>query len=211
MFTGIVEELGTVVAIEPDGDSVRLRVRGPLVTTDAACGASIAVNGVCLTVTDRTAPGDGTFTADVMGETLQRTSLGALRPGDPVNLERAMPAGGRFGGHVVQGHVDGVGRVLERTPAERWHTVRFGVPPELARYLATKGSVTVDGVSLTVVEVSPPAEPEPWFTVGLVPTTLAATTLGAAEPGSSVNIEVDVLAKYTERLNAFAASGSNDV
>ncbi|GAB2682971.1 riboflavin synthase [Thalassiella azotivora] len=204
MFTGIVEELGTVVSVEPESDSARLTVRGPLVTSDATHGASIAVNGVCLTVTDaEPADGDGTFTVDVMAETLRRSSLAGLRPGDPVNLERAMAADGRFGGHVVQGHVDGVGRVVERVPGERWHTVRFAVPAGLARYLVEKGSVTVDGVSLTVVQVSPPGEAEPWFTVGLIPTTLAATTLGTRGPGDPVNLEVDVLAKYVERISAF--------
>jgi riboflavin synthase len=205
MFTGIVEELGTVVSVDQDGDVARLRIRGPLVTSDAVHGASIAVNGVCLTVTDDDASErDGTFTVDVMGETLNRTSLGALDPGDAVNLERAMRADGRFGGHVVQGHVDGVGRVLERTAGKRWEAVRFAVAPKLARYVVEKGSVTVDGVSLTVIDVSPPQEPEPWFTVGLIPTTLEATTLGAAQPGLRVNLEVDVLAKYVERINAFA-------
>jgi riboflavin synthase len=202
VFTGIVEELGTVVAVEPDVDSARLTVRGELVTRDAVHGASIAVNGVCLTVTDDAPAGD-TFTADVMAETLRRSSLGALSPGDRVNLERAMPADGRFGGHVVQGHVDGVGHVLERIPGERWHTVRFAVPASLARYLVEKGSVTVDGASLTVAAVSAPDDPEPWFTVGLIPTTLAATTLGTADVGAPVNIEVDVLAKYVERIRAF--------
>lgn len=205
MFTGLVEELGTVVAIEPQGDSARLTVTGPLVTSDAVHGSSIAVNGVCLTVTDD-APSDGVFTVDVMAETLSRSSLGALRPGDRVNLERAVPAYGRLGGHVVQGHVDGVARVVERTAGTHWHTVRFTVGVQLARYLVEKGSVTVDGVSLTVVAVGDPGESEPWFTVGLIPTTLAATTLGAAEVGTVVNIEVDVLAKYVERIAAFSPS-----
>lgn len=205
MFTGLVEELGTVVAVDPRGDSARLTVRGPLVTGDAVHGSSIAVNGVCLTVTDD-APSDGVFTVDVMAETLRRSSLGALHAGDRVNLERAVPADGRLGGHVVQGHVDGVARVVERTPGTHWHTVRFAVPVQLARYLVEKGSVTVDGVSLTVVAVSEPEEPEPWFTVGLIPTTLAATTLGAAVVGTVVNIEVDVLAKYVERIAAFSPS-----
>ena len=206
MFTGIVEELGTVVSVDHLADSARLRVHGPVVTADAVHGASIAVNGVCLTVTDDVSDGspDGTFAVDVMAETLQRSSIGGLGAGDRVNLERAMPADGRFGGHVVQGHVDGVGRVLERVPGERWHTVRFAVPAGLARYLVEKGSVTVDGVSLTVVAVSPPGEPDPWFTVGLIPTTLAATTMGLADPGTPVNLEVDVLAKYVERITAFA-------
>jgi riboflavin synthase len=198
MFTGIVEELGEVVAIDATADSARLTVRGPLVTADARHGDSIAVNGVCLTVTDDA--GDGTFTADVMRESLDRTTLGSLRPGDPVNLERAVRVDGRLGGHVVQGHVDGVGRVLERTPGERWETVRFAVPAALARYVAEKGSVAVDGVSLTVAGVD-----DEEFTVGLIPTTLAATTLGRARPGTPVNLEVDVLAKYVERLMGGAA------
>ncbi len=209
MFTGIVEELGTVVRLQRLADSARLTVHGRLVTTDAVHGASIAVNGVCLTVTDDLAPGnrhdrrDGTFTVDVMAETLDRSVLGDLAPGDPVNLERAMPADGRFGGHLVQGHVDGVGHVVDRVPGGRWETVRVAVPARLARYLAEKGSVAVDGVSLTVVEVDDAVEPS--FTVGLIPTTLAATTLGRAVPGTPLNIEVDVVAKYTERLLAGGA------
>jgi riboflavin synthase len=206
VFTGLVEELGTVVAVEPMGDSARLTVSGVLVTSDAVHGSSIAVNGVCLTVADD-APSDGVFTVDVMAETLRRSSLGSLRAGDRVNLERAVPADGRLGGHVVQGHVDGVARVAERMAGTHWDTVLFTVPQALARYLVEKGSVTVDGVSLTVVAVSDPGDPEPWFTVGLIPTTLAATTLGTAEVGTAVNIEVDVLAKYVERIAAFAASG----
>lgn len=209
MFTGLVEEVGTVVAVEPEGDSARLTVSGVLVTSDAVRGSSIAVNGVCLTVTDD-APSDGAFTVDVMAETLRRSSLGSLRAGDRVNLERAVPADGRLGGHVVQGHVDGVARIAERISGTQWDTVRFAVPRSLARYLVEKGSVTVDGVSLTVVAVSDPGDPQPWFTVGLIPTTLAATTLGTAEVGTGVNIEVDVLAKYVERIAAFAASDERD-
>jgi riboflavin synthase len=196
MFTGIVEELGKVAAVELATDSAQLHIHGPLVTDGVAHGDSIAVNGVCLTVTEHQ---DGSFVADVMRETLTRTTLGALETGRPVNLERAVPVGGRLGGHVVQGHVDGVGRVLERVPGERWETVRFGVPQDLARYIAEKGSIAVDGVSLTVAGVDDDS-----FTVGLIPTTLAATTLGQAEPGTEVNLEVDVLAKYVERLLAGA-------
>jgi riboflavin synthase len=192
VFTGIVEELGEVVAVDPQSDAVRLTVRGPLVVSDATNGASIAVNGVCLTVVERT---DDTFTADVMAETLQRTSLGSLRPGSSVNLERPVTLADRLGGHLVQGHVDGTGQLLDRTPGERWEVVRVSVPPTLARYVVEKGSVTVDGVSLTVVAVGPD-----WFTVSLVPTTLAVTTLGRTPVGGTVNLEVDVVAKYVEKL-----------
>ncbi|MGN6331781.1 MAG: riboflavin synthase [Motilibacteraceae bacterium] len=193
MFTGIVEELGEVVAIEPlSDDSARLTLRGQLVTSDAAHGDSICVNGVCLTVVD---VADGAFTADVMKETLSRSSLGELVPGGPVNLERALAANGRFGGHVVQGHVDGTGQILSRTPAEHWELVRVSLPEQLNRYVVEKGSITVDGVSLTVAVVD-----EESFTVSLIPTTLALTTLGRKQPGEHVNLEVDVLAKYVEKL-----------
>jgi riboflavin synthase len=203
MFTGIVEELGEVVTVDASGtDSARITLRGPLVTEGARHGDSIAVNGVCLTVTDFST---AQFTADVMRETLDRTTLGALQAGDAVNLERAVPLDGRLGGHVVQGHVDGVGRVLGRVPGDRWETVRFAVPAGLARYVAEKGSVAVDGVSLTVASVDDAADGGSSFTVGLIPTTLAATTLGRAQPGTPVNLEVDVLAKYVERLLGGAA------
>ncbi|MEE1929004.1 riboflavin synthase [Streptomyces sp. TRM 70351] len=192
MFTGIVEELGEVTAIEPLGDSSRLTLRGPLVTQDARHGDSIAVNGVCLTVVDTL---DGTFTADVMAETLGRTSLGALTEGARVNLERPMELGGRLGGHLVQGHVDGTGTIAARTPGEHWELVRVSLPPQLARYVVGKGSITVDGVSLTVVETG-----DDWFTISLIPTTLDLTTLGVKRTGDPVNLEVDVLAKYVERL-----------
>ena len=194
MFTGIVEELGTVTAIERGTDSARLTVHGPVVTEDAEHGASIAVNGVCLTVTEH---GEGEFTVDVMAETLRRSSLGALDVGDRVNLERAMAASSRFGGHVVQGHVDGTATITAREPGDRWEVVRFTLPADLAPYLVEKGSVTVDGVSLTVVDVEDDA-----FSVSLIPTTLALTTLGAKGVGDPVNLEVDVLAKYVERLLA---------
>lgn len=194
MFTGIVEELGEVVALEPGADSARLTLHGPLVTSDAVHGASIAVNGVCLTVVEHT---DDAFTVDVMAETLNRSSLGALRRGDRVNLERAMAAGGRFGGHVVQGHVDGTATILERVPGDRWEVVRFSLPADLARYVVEKGSITVDGVSLTVASVDDDS-----FTVSLIPTTLGLTTLGHKAVGDPVNLEVDVLAKYVERLMA---------
>jgi riboflavin synthase len=192
MFTGIVEELGWVSAVESGEDSARLRLRGPMVTSDARHGASIAVNGVCLTVVEH---GGDEFSVDVMAETLRRSSLGALRPGDRVNLERAMPANGRFGGHVVQGHVDGIAEVLDRVPGDRWEVVRFSLPADLVRYVVEKGSITVDGVSLTVASVD-----DAGFTVSLIPTTLALTTLGHKGVGDLVNLEVDVLAKYVERL-----------
>ncbi|MEV4497984.1 riboflavin synthase [Micromonospora arborensis] len=193
MFTGIVEELGEIVRVTPTaGDSALVAVRGPLVTSDARHGDSIAVNGVCLTVVE---VADGTFTADVMGETLRRSALGALRPGDPVNLERAAALGSRLGGHLVQGHVDGVGELISREPAEQWETVRFRLPTALSRYVVEKGSITIDGVSLTVAEVGADQ-----FAVGLIPTTLKLTTLGAKAAGDPVNLEVDVLAKYVERL-----------
>lgn len=196
MFTGIVEELGRVVEVTRlAGDSARVVISGPTVTSDARPGDSIAVNGVCLTAV--TLDG-GTFSADVMAETLTRSSLGSLEPGDPVNLERPMSAEGRFGGHIVQGHVDGVGRIRARRSSENWEVVEIDLPPALARYLVEKGSITVDGVSLTVVEVLD--DPSPWFSVSLIPTTLAGTTLGTREVGEPVNLEVDVIAKYVERL-----------
>ena len=192
MFTGIVEELGTIVRLDRGTDSARLTVQGQLVTSDATHGASIAVNGVCLTVVEHA---DGEFTVDVMAETLSRSSLGSLRPGDRVNLERAMAAGGRFGGHVVQGHVDGTAQILERVPGDRWELVRLSLPATLARYVVEKGSITVDGVSLTVASIDDTS-----FTVSLIPTTLDLTTLGHKGIGDLVNLEVDVLAKYVERL-----------
>ena len=195
MFTGIVEEQGHIEAIADLGDSIRLTVRGPLVVSDAGHGDSIAVNGCCLTVMGQT---DDTFDADVMKESLDKTSLGDLVVGDAVNLERAMPAGARLGGHIVQGHVDGTGRILDRTPSEHWELVRISLEPGIAKYLVNKGSVTVDGTSLTVVEVVD--DPQPWFSVSLIPTTLEDTTLGAKRPGDRVNLEVDILAKYVERL-----------
>jgi riboflavin synthase len=202
MFTGIIAEQGKVLSVERDGDtSATLRLHAPESTAGLAHGGSIAVNGVCLTATDI----DGTdFSVDVMGETLIRSTIGGLAAGDPVNLERCVPAGGRLDGHVVQGHVDGVGELLEREALGNWDRLRFAVPAPLARYIAEKGSIAVDGVSLTVTAVSPASEPAPWFEVGLIPTTLAETGLGAKSVGSRVNLEVDVLAKYTERLLAFA-------
>ena len=192
MFTGIIEELGTIETIEDQGDAVRLTVRGPLVVGDAGLGDSIAVNGCCLTVARN---GGDTFTSDVMRETLSKTSLGALVPGAQVNLERAVTANARLGGHIVQGHVDGTGSVVRREPSEHWEVVEISLPAELSRYLVDKGSITVDGVSLTVVSVDAHS-----FTVSLIPETLARTTLGTRQPGDLVNLEVDVIAKYVERL-----------
>ena len=196
MFTGIVEELGEVLGIDDLGDSARLTLRGPLVTSDARHGDSIAVNGVCLTVVD--VLGDR-FTADVMAETLHRSSLGALAAGSPVNLERAAAVNSRLGGHIVQGHVDGTGQVISRAPSEHWDVVRISLPPGLSRYVVEKGSITVDGVSLTVSAIGDD-EGGDWFEVSLIPTTLGLTTLGGAAPGTRVNLEADVIAKYVERL-----------
>lgn len=197
MFTGIVEELGEVVEVTPlPDDALRLRVAGPLVTSDAIPGASIAVNGVCLTVTSLE---DGTFAADVMRETLERSSLRGVAPGQRVNLERPVTLAARLGGHLVQGHVDGVGTVLGREPSEHWEVVRIGLPEHLWRYVVEKGSIAVDGVSLTVAGVGG-GPGERWFSVSLIPTTLDATTLGRCEVGEPVNLEADVIAKYVERL-----------
>lgn len=194
MFTGIIEELGEVATIDHQVDSVVLTLHGPTVTADARPGDSIAVNGVCLTVVDAA---DGRFSADVMAETLEHTALGGLRPGAPVNLERALSAAGRFGGHIVQGHADTTTTVLRRAPGERWDVVTFALPDEIAPYVVHKGSITIDGVSLTVSAVTADE-----FEVSLIPETLARTTLGQRTPGERVNLEVDVLAKYVERLLA---------
>ncbi|WP_406279420.1 riboflavin synthase [Embleya sp. NBC_00896] len=198
MFTGIVEELGEIVAIERLADSARITIRGPVVTTGARHGDSIAVNGVCLTVVDdKVDPAEAVFTADVMQETLDKSSLGALAAGSRVNLERPMVLGGRLGGHLVQGHVDGTGEILARTPGEEWEIVEIALPAHLARYVVDKGSITVDGISLTVVEAHDAS-----FTVSLIPTTLALTTLGVKAVGDPVNLEVDIIAKYVERLGS---------
>jgi riboflavin synthase len=206
VFTGIVEEVGTVVARDDQGDAARLRIRAAKVLEDVALGDSISVSGVCLTVTDVE---DGVWGTDVMAETLRRSSLGEAAAGGRVNLERAVTAHTRLGGHMVQGHVDGVGTVLSRTPSEHWEVVRIELPRELSRYVVEKGSIAVDGVSLTVSAVSDVgaggvgedgADPAPWFEVSLIPTTLRETTLGERTPGSPVNLEVDVIAKYVERL-----------
>ncbi|MET8943810.1 riboflavin synthase [Streptomyces sp. NPDC004542] len=200
MFTGIVEELGEVTAVEDLGDASRFRLRGPVVTEGAKHGDSIAVNGVCLTVVDH--EGDE-FTADVMAETLNRSSLGALSAGSRVNLERPTAVGARLGGHIVQGHVDGTGQILERKPSDHWEIIKIALPADLTRYVVEKGSVTVDGISLTVVDAGPD-----YFTVSLIPTTLALTTLGFKEPGDPVNLEVDIVAKYVERLLAAGQGGA---
>ena len=192
MFTGIVEELGEVVELTWKGEGARLAIRGPVVTADAAHGDSIAVNGVCLTVVENL--GD-VFTTEVMKESFDRSSLGGLGVGDRVNLERAVKVSDRLGGHIVQGHVDGVAAITERVPGDLWETVRFTLPGDLARYVVEKGSITVDGISLTVTEIS-----ENHFAVSLIPTTLELTTLGRKGVGDKVNIEVDIVAKYIEKL-----------
>lgn len=194
MFTGIIEELGQVADLVRLTDSARLRIRTRLPLHDVALGASVAVNGVCLTLVERDQDG---FTADVMAETLSRSTLGDLAPGDPVNLERALPAGGRLDGHIVQGHVDGTGTIIARDPGERWEVVTVALPDDLARYVAEKGAIAVDGTSLTVTAVT---DDPPTFQVALIPETLARTTLGKAGIGTAVNLEVDVIAKYVERL-----------
>ena len=203
MFTGIVEELGRVVRLETVEDSARLTVEAPTVTQDVSLGDSVSVNGCCLTVT---AVHGSTFTADLMAETLTRTTLGSQAPGDPVNLERALRASDRLGGHIVQGHVDATAEVLDHHHGEHWDLLRIGLPQEIARYVAVKGSVALDGVSLTVVNVVDASDVAPVpgagasLSVGLIPETLRRTTLGSRRPGERVNLEVDVMAKYAERL-----------
>jgi riboflavin synthase len=196
VFTGIVEELGEVVGKEDLTDAARFVIRGPVVTSDAGHGDSIAVNGVCLTVVE-VLPG-GEFSADVMAETLDRSSLAQVAVGSRVNLERAAAVNSRLGGHIVQGHVDGTGTVLSRSPSEHWEVVRIGLPQQLARYVVEKGSITVDGISLTVSGLG--RDDTDWFEVSLIPTTRQLTTLGDAPVGTPVNLEVDVIAKYVERL-----------
>ncbi|MGZ4507180.1 MAG: riboflavin synthase [Blastococcus sp.] len=205
MFTGIVEEVGTLVVHEDQSDSAVLRIRAARVLEDVALGDSISVNGVCLTVTGVQPDGDGAgvWSTDVMAETLRRSSLGSVGTGDPVNLERAVTMQTRLGGHMVQGHVDGVGRIVARTPGEHWEVVRVALPPELARYVVEKGSIAVDGISLTVAALAPGR-----FDIAVIPHTLAVTTLGARRAGARVNIEVDVLAKYVERLLTPAREGT---
>lgn len=203
MFTGIVEEIGEVLAVRESAEVVVLTVRGPTVTSDAGHGDSIAVNGVCLTVIDPAGSTGDTFTVELVPETLKRSSLSAVTTGTRVNLERAMPVSGRLGGHIVQGHVDGVATLLRRTPAERSDDLEFSLPRDLARYVVAKGSIAVDGVSLTVAGVT-----DDTFSVALIPTTLECTTLGFREPGDTVNLEVDVVAKYVERLTAGHPGGA---
>lgn len=192
MFTGLIEEIGTVEELMPLGDAVRIAVRAPKVTEDAAPGDSIAVDGVCLTVVDNA---NGTFTADVMRETMDRSRLSTYEAGSEVNLERALAAGQRMGGHIVQGHVDGVAEVVSRTPSEHWEVVRFTLPKQLERYVVEKGSIAVNGTSLTVSAVG-----KGYFEVSLIPTTLRETTAGALAPGDPVNLEVDIVAKYVEKM-----------
>ena len=195
MFTGIVAELGEVAGIERRGDAARLTIRAS--TEGVSPGESIAVNGVCLTVTGIL---DGTFTADVMGETLDRSGLGALALGAPVNLERSVRLADRLGGHLVQGHVDGTGTIISRSPAAHWDQVRISLPASISRYVVHKGSIAVDGISLTVSALGPPGDEDTWFEVCLIPETLKRTTMGTRQPGEVVNLEVDVIAKYVERL-----------
>ena len=196
MFTGIIEEIGEVVGLEHTGDCAVLTLNARTILNDVTHGASISVSGVCLTVTGWTNHDPiGVVGFDVMGETLKRSVIGTLHAGDRVNLERAVRVDSRLGGHIVQGHVDGIGIVVSRTPGDAWESVRFGLPADLAKFVAEKGSVAVDGVSLTVSAVG-----DDWFEVGLIPETLRATTLGDKRPGDPVNLEMDVLAKYVARL-----------
>ncbi len=206
MFTGIIEERGEITAVELSGDGVRVTVRGPRAVSDASHGDSIAVSGVCLTVVDQ---GADWFTADVMQQTLAVTSLGGLAAGTPVNLERALAAHTRLGGHIVRGHGDGTGEVLAVVPGAQWQVVRVSLPAELAPLVVDKGSITVDGVSLTVRAVSDASDPAPWFEVSLIPETLEVTTLGLRRPGDLVNLETDILARHVQRLLAFAAPTSS--
>ncbi|MCH9830341.1 MAG: riboflavin synthase [Actinomycetia bacterium] len=206
MFTGIIETTGSVLSINPTSDSSRITFTAPVVLSDAAIGASIAVNGVCLTVTEFDSDN---FSADLMHETLKRSSLGNLTPGDRVNIERAMPLSGRLGGHIVQGHVDAIATVRSIEPSEDWTLITCDLPTSIARYVVEKGSITVSGVSLTVVQVSEATETAPWFSVSLIPTTLRDTTLGTISVGDHVNLEVDALAKYVERILAFTPAKEN--
>jgi riboflavin synthase len=208
MFTGIIEEVGEVTAVEPSGDGVRLTVRGPKSVSDAGHGDSISVSGVCLTVVGQ---GEDWFTADVMKQTLDMSTLDGVAPGRVVNLERAMAAHGRLGGHIVQGHIDGTGEVLAVRPGAEWQVLRISLPAELAPLVVDKGSIAVDGVSLTVSDASPAPSTgsgtpgQAWFEVSLIPETLAATTLGARAPGDRVNLETDILARHVQRLLSFPA------
>lgn len=203
MFTGIIEEIGEIVAIAPAGDGWRLTVRAPRAAADAVHGESIAVSGVCLTVVGSTAD---TFDTDVMKQTLDVAAIGSASVGTRVNIEKAMPVGARLGGHIVQGHVDGTGEVLEVRPGAQWSVLRISLPADLAPLVVDKGSISIDGTSLTVSAVSVPADPSPWFEVSLIPETLAATTLGGRAVGDRVNLETDILARHVERLLAFRAA-----
>lgn len=203
MFTGIIEELGEVTAVEPAGDGIRLTVLAPNAVSDAGHGDSIAISGVCLTVVDR---GDDWFTADVMKQTLDMSTLADAAAGRRVNVERALAAHARLGGHIVQGHVDGTGEVLQVRPGDQWRVLRISVPAELADLVVDKGSIAVDGVSLTVSAASPAGEPNPWFEVSLIPETLDATTLGERVQGENVNLETDILARHVRRLLAFTTA-----
>lgn len=205
MFTGIVEEIGTVTSVEPSGDGVRLTVHAPVAVSDATHGDSIAVSGVCLTVVEQ---GTDWFTADVMKQTLDMSTLAGVAPGRPVNLERATAAHGRLGGHIVQGHIDGTGEVREVRPGEQWRVVRVGIPAALAPLVVDKGSIAIDGISLTVSAVSAPEESAPWLEVSLIPETLEATTLGSADVGDPVNLETDILARHVQRLFSFSSAAS---
>jgi len=205
MFTGIIEELGSVERIDHSADAARFTIRAPLAVADARHGDSISVSGVCLTVVDRT---DETFTADVMAETLRMSTLSTAAAGTPVNVERAALVGGRLGGHIVQGHIDGTSTLLAVVPGDAWRVLRFSLGRELAPLVTSKGSVAVDGVSLTVSAISPATEADQWFEVSLIPETLTATTLGARTVGEHVNIETDILARHVERMLALAAAES---
>lgn len=216
MFTGLIEEIGEITAVEPIGDSLRLTVRGPKVVSDAHHGDSIQVSGVCLTVTGfggtdtggtdtgGAAEEAGSFTADVMAQSIKMSTLGELKPGDRVNLERAARADSRLGGHIVQGHVDGTAELLRATPGDNWRTLCFALEPGLAPLLVDKGSVTLAGVSLTISAIAEPEEPDPWFEVSLIPETLAATTLGELRPGDRVNVETDIIARHVARMLRFS-------
>ncbi|GAA3897302.1 riboflavin synthase [Microbacterium invictum] len=200
MFTGIIEEQGEVTAVAPAGDGLRLTVRAPLAVSDAGHGDSIAISGVCLTVVDQTPEG---FTADVMKQTLDMTTLGRVGAGTRVNVERAMAAHGRLGGHIVQGHVDGTGEVLEVRPGAQWRVIRVGMPASLAPLIVDKGSVALEGVSLTVSATSAADARTHWFEVSLIPETLEVTTLGVLAAGDRVNLETDILARHVQRMLAF--------
>lgn len=205
MFTGIIEEIGEIVDIAPSGDGIRLSLRAPGAVVGVRHGDSIAVSGVCLTVVAWNEHG---FTADVMKQTLDMSTLGGARVGTRVNIERATAAGGRLGGHIVQGHIDGTGRVVDVRPGAQWRVVRIAMPAHLAPLVVDKGSIAVDGVSLTVSAVSAAGAPTAWFEVSLIPETLQATTLGERVTGDVVNLETDILARHVQRLLAFRAAAA---